>query len=474
MPLVSKFLLSCCALVLTFAVARASSPGIPDLDALLAENAVPSDDVGVYIAPVSGARPVVGFNAERALNPASAIKVLPSLAALEILSPAHRWWTDVYKTGPVENGVLTGDLFIKGGGDPYLTVESFWALLKSVRAAGIDAIDGDIVVDKEVYDLPAHDRAAFDGKPYRAYNGPAGGLMVNFWSVRFTITANRDGVHIDAFPGSKRLKVVNNVKYSTGRCTRSRRYISYRVRKDDDAVTASFSGVLSSRCRPIVMSRAVIPVERYAAYVVPGLWRDAGGTLKGRVRSGRVPDTAEKIYSHPSRTLAEVVRATNKFSNNMMARHLLLSLASRDTETGISVDDGIDVLRDWLDARGIDVPGLKLVNGSGLSWDTRISARGMAAVLRAGYRSRYAPELMAALPVAGEDGALDERDFGEARRGVVRIKTGLIDHVRAMAGYVTARSGETYVVVLLVNHPGVHRGLGTRMQDAVIRYVLNL
>jgi len=474
MPLVSKSTILCCVLAFSGAMAHASSAGVPDLDAVMAERGVPAGGVGLYIGRADGERPTAALNAERAFNPASAIKLLPSLAALEILSPAHQWWTNVYRTGPVRDGVLEGNLHIEGGGDPYLTVESFWALLKSVRAAGIDAIAGDIVLDQRVYDLETHDRAAFDDKPYRVYNGPAGGLMVNFWAVRFTISANEDGVHVDAFPDSDRLKIVNNVKHSTGQCTRARRYVSYRVRVREEAVTASFSGELSRRCSPIVMTRAVIPVERYAAYVVPGLWRDAGGRLEGPVTAGPVPEDAEKVHSHPSRTLAEVVRATNKFSNNMMARHLLLSLASGDGKAAAGVDDGIRALRDWLQVRGIDVPGLRLDNGAGLSRETRISALGMANVLRAGYRSRYAPELMAALPVAGEDRALRKLNLDRTDRAIVRVKTGLIDHVRAMAGYVTARSGDTYVVVMLVNHPGAHRALGTRMQEAVLRYVLDL
>lgn len=469
----SKLYALCLLLALPAGLAGAAP--LPEaLRAALDKYQVPDADIGLYIAPIGGGEAALALNGSKPFNPASVIKLLPSLAALETLSPAYQWKTRVYRTGRTTGGVLNGDLYIQGGGDPYLTIESTWALLRNVRAQGIRRIAGDIVLDNGVFESTAIDRAAFDDKPHRLYNGPAGGLMVNYWAVRFTIRAQSDRVHIDAFPGSERLKIVNNVEHSSARCTRARRWIRYRVERTPESVVVVFNGRLSSRCRPVVMTRAVIPDDRYVPYVLPGVWRDTGGILDGDVRRGPVPAEAVRLFSHPSRSLAEVVRATNKFSNNMMARHLLLSLGSLSRERGIEVDDGIRALHDWIASKGLDVPGLKIVNGAGLSRDTRVSALGMANVLRAGYNSRYAPEFLASLPIAGKDRAADGRNFGENGVSVVRIKTGLIDHVRAMAGYVTARGGETYIVVLLVNHENVHHGLGTRMQNAVIRYVLDL
>ncbi|MBS1270777.1 MAG: D-alanyl-D-alanine carboxypeptidase DacB [Gammaproteobacteria bacterium] len=459
-------------LVLGWGPAVAALPR--DLRELLDEFRVPYEHIGLYISPVEHAKNASSLNPRKPLNPASVIKLLPSLAALEMLSPSYQWATDVYTTGNSTNGVLNGNLYIEGGGDPYLTVESVWALLKSVRARGIEHIAGDIVVDDGVFALAGFDRAAFDGKPYRVYNGPPNGLMMNFWAVRFTITALSKEVHIDAFPDSSNLKIVNRVKHSNAACARSKRHIGYQVKQTADLVTITFDGILSNRCRPVVMTRAIIPAEHYPAFVLPALWRDAGGSLGGTVKKGPVPDNVRKIYTHPSRTLGEVVRATHKFSNNMMARHILLTLGLLHKTHDIELKDGIRALHDWLRIKHIDVPGLNVVNGSGLSRDTRISARGMANVLRAGYRSRYAPEFLASFPIAGEDRALESREFGEEETAMVRIKTGLIDHVRAMAGYIVSRTGETYIAVLIVNHGGVHRGLGTRLQNAVIRYILEL
>lgn len=469
----SKWWALYCALAL-YAVPAGATAAVPEpLRALLTEYRVPDAHIGLYVESLDDGAVVASLSAAQAFNPASVIKLLPSLAALETLSPSYEWATKVYAEKRPADGVLDGNLYIKGGGDPYLTVESTWALLKSVHALGIDRIAGDIVLDAGVFDLPSHDPGAFDDKPHRIYNGPAGGLMLNFWSLRFTISAQAGSVHIDAFPDSTRLKVVNRVNYSEAACDRRKRYVGYRVTEGTDSVTVTFNGVLSRRCPPVVITRAVIPAHHYASYVLPGLWRDAGGILGGTVRSGDVPEDAEHIYSHPSRSLGEVVRATNKFSNNMMARHLLFALGSLHKDSGITVADGKAALQEWMLSRGVDVPGLHIVNGSGLSRDTRVSAVGMANVLRAGFESRYAPEFLSAFPVAGEDWAMASRKYSGS--GVsVRLKTGLIDHVRAMAAYVTTPDGSTYSAVLLVNHPGAHRGLGTRLQDALIRYLLAL
>lgn len=467
----SKTLLLCAVLALHSGPAAAATlPG--GLRALLDGYPVPEENLGLYIAPVGGGE-AISVNGRKPFNPASVIKLLPSLAALEIFSPAYRWETRVHTSGPTREGVLNGDLYIRGGGDPYLTVEYLWALLRNVRAQGIERIAGDIVVDDGVFRIPAFDRAAFDDKPHLLYNGPANGLLMNFWSVQFTIRAHADRVSIDAFPDSEKLRIVNNIKHSSAGCNRSRRWIRYTVDEAPDSVAVTFNGVLSSRCRPIVITRAVIPVERYAEFVLPGLWRSAGGVLDGQVRRGEVPENATLLLNHPSRSLAAAVLAVNKFSNNMIARHLLLTLGTAAGERGIGREDGVAALNDWIVSKGLDVPGLNVVNGSGLSRDTRISAEGMANVLRAGFRSRYAPEFLASLPIAGEDRALARRDFQEPDHAVVRVKTGLLNHVRAMGGYITTRRGETYVVVLLINHNGAHQGLGTRMQNDLIRYVLD-
>jgi len=471
MSLLSKWRALCCVLVLHAAAAEASTPVPAVFRALLEEHGIPEAHVGLYVESFDG-EIVASLNADEPYNPASVVKLLPSLAALEMLSPSYRWSTDVYADADPVDGVLPGDLYIRGGGDPYLTVESVWALLKSVHARGIERISGNIVVDDGVFDVPAFDRGAFDGKPYRIYNGPPGGLMMNFWAVRFTISAGGKSVYIDAFPDSGRLEIINHVKDSDAPCDRRHRYVAYRVAEKPASIKVTFNGVLSRRCRPIVLTRAVIPADRYLSYVLPGLWRDAGGVLDGEVRNGAVPAGARRLYSHPSRSLGEVVQATNKYSNNMMARHLLITLGKLYKDEDIDVSDGRRALEDWLLSAGIDVPGLRLVNGSGLSRDARISARGMVNVLRAGYVSRYAPEFLAALPIAGQDRAMEGRDYPGGNGAMVRLKTGLIDHVRAMAACITTAAGETYFAVLLVNHRGAHRGIGTLLQDALIRYVL--
>lgn len=470
----SKRLILALVLVLQWCWAAASAPSPRVLRSLLDQFQVPDADLGLYIAPVDSEGKAVVLNPLKAFNPASVIKLLPSIAALETFSPSYQWPTDVYTTGRVSGGTLHGNLYLKGGGDPYLTVEAVWAMLKTVHSRGIGRIAGDMVVDDHIFKLPDFDRSAFDGKPYRVYNGPAGGLMVNFWAVRFTITALADEVHVDAFPAARQLKIVNRIKHSRARCTWAHHHIAYDVENTADSVVVSFKGDLSEQCPPVIITRAVIPADRYLAYILPDLWHDAGGTLDGRVRSGTVPDDATKLLSHPSRTLAEVVRATDKFSNNLMARQLLLTLGTMGKERDVTVTDGVNALRDWLLAEGIEVPGLNVMNGSGLSRDTRISAQGLANILRFGYHSRYAPEFLSAFPIAGEDWALEHRDFRENDASMVRIKTGLLDDVRAMAGYVTTRRGQTYIVVLLINHKGVHHGLGTQMQNAVIQYVLDL
>jgi D-alanyl-D-alanine carboxypeptidase/D-alanyl-D-alanine-endopeptidase (penicillin-binding protein 4) len=210
----------------------------------------------------------------------------------------------------------------------------------------------------------------------------------------------------------------------------------------------------------------VLDHARYFSAAFATLWQGAGGSWTGRVREGVVPSDARRIALHESAPLAEVIRDVNKFSNNVMARQIYLTMGAEASRQPASAARAEAAVRVWLDSRGLPMPELVLENGSGLSRNERISAASLARLLRHAFDGPLMPELMASLPLVGVDGTMRKRN-GAA--GSAHIKTGLLADVRAIAGYVHAASGRRYAVVAIINH--ANAGSGQAAHDALLDWV---
>jgi D-alanyl-D-alanine carboxypeptidase/D-alanyl-D-alanine-endopeptidase (penicillin-binding protein 4) len=186
---------------------------------------------------------------------------------------------------------------------------------------------------------------------------------------------------------------------------------------------------------------------------------------------GVVPPDARLLYTHDSLSLAEIIRLINKFSSNTMARQLLLTLAAEKAGRPGTTAGGRRVIAEFLASRGLSIPELVLDNGSGLSREERISAQGLADVLLDAWRSQYFPEFASSLPLSATDGTLRKRFRSPEMQGRLRMKTGSLEGVSALAGYVNAASGRTFVAVILLNHPGAENGPGTAVQTALVQWV---
>ena len=170
--------------------------------------------------------------------------------------------------------------------------------------------------------------------------------------------------------------------------------------------------------------------------------------------------------------LATAVYELLKHSSNPMTRTLILTLGAERYGTPATVQNGEQVVHDFLVDRGLVFPELVIDNGSGLSRITRISAGSMAQLLMDAARSPYTAEFQAGLPLGGQDGTLRRR-FTETEEGRVRMKTGTLNGVSALAGYVRSSSGRSLAVVSIVNHPGAQGGPGVVINDAVVRWALS-
>src|SRR5690606_29247191 len=238
-----------------------------------------------------------------------------------------------------------------------------------------------------------------------------------------------------------------------------------------DPNTVVVGGVLPASCGSFSISRAIMNAPDYAYGTFRTLWTQSGGVMDGEMRMETSPADARLLYEHDSQPLSEVIRLVNKYSNNVMARHLMLTLGVEKYGPPATVERGRNAIRAWMAERGIEMPGFVLDNGSGLSRAERLTARGLGEMLDRAWRSPFMPEFAASLPLSATDGTLRNRFKSPGMQGRIRLKTGRLDHVSALAGFVNAASGKTYVVVIIVNHPGAQSGSGEAVQAELIRWV---
>ena len=445
----------------------------PEVTQALTRGRIPATSLSVYVREVGRDEPVVSFHSEVPRNPASTMKVLTTYAALEILGPAYTWRTRAYATVPVTNQVLDGDLWLVGGGDPFMISERWWSFVNGLRQTGIARIAGDVAIDNTLFAPQGDDRSAFDNRPFRTYNVLPDALLVNFQTIALSVLPDTVARRVRATtqPTPANLVIDNDVQLYKGACRRGSGGVVVAMPDGASGSRIKLAGRYADGCGPLSLTRAVMRAPDFAFGTFKTLWRESGGTLDGGMKQGVVPPDARLLYSYESLTLAEIIRLVNKHSSNVMARTLLLTIAAEKSGRPATVFGGQAALHDWLTTKGISIEGLMLENGSGLSRNERITASGLAEVLLAAHQSQYMPEFAASLPLSATDGTLKRRFRSPQLQGRLRMKTGNLDDVSALAGYVNAASGRTYVAVIMLNHPGVEHGPGEAVQAALIEWL---
>jgi serine-type D-Ala-D-Ala carboxypeptidase/endopeptidase (penicillin-binding protein 4) len=459
------------ALAQTAPTANTSLP--PEVEAALARANVPRDALAATIvdaAPRAGGRaaPLLSWRANVPANPASVMKLVTTYAGIELLGPAYTWPTPVFIDGTVKNGTLQGNLIIQGRGDPKLVVERLWLLLRRVQALGITTITGDILLDRSAFAPAAHNPAEFDNEPLRPYNAAPEALLINYKSVVMTFVplpgSGVAAVHYDPplanvqLPATVPLTASPNGTISeVGECGNYRAALKADF---TDPFKFTFAGSYPVACGEKTWGLAYADPASYTERAIAGMWQVIGGKLAGRVREGRAPAGVRPTFELTSPALAEVIRDINKYSNNVMAQQLFLSLSLpqsggarlANSQAPASKEASREVVRAWWQQRfgPQDIPVFD--NGSGLSRSERITPQGLARMLQTAYAGGAMPELMASLPITGVDGTL-RNSKSRVSQGWAHLKSGTLNEATALAGYVHTPTGRRIIVVAIVNHP---------------------
>lgn len=423
---------------------------------------LPDSRIGLVVQDLAQAEPELAFGAQRSFNPASVMKLLTTLVALDSLGPAHTFKTQVLTNGMLIDGVLHGDLILRGGGDPALTQERLWLLLREIRARGLWAIQGDVLIDNDYYAIELDDPAAFDEAPLKPYNAAPTALLVNYNVLALHLRPVADRLEGRLEPAG--LPIDNRaVLDQAAACNGWQERLG--MARDGDLLRLDGAYPLACGDRAVWLN-LMCPPATAAAYF-SRLWRELGGRHDGQVRVAGTPESAMPLLEFESPPLNEIVRDINKFSNNVMAKMLFLDLGAMRYGGHANWDKSDRAVREWLREKGLELPELVLENGSGLSRIERLSAASMARLLlwAAGQPLYY--EFAASLPALGQEGTQKKRLNGAPEAGRAWLKSGSLNGARNLAGYVLDAAGRRKVVVLFINYSG--RAATEEFQAAVLR-----
>ena len=415
------------------------------------------------------------YRAENVVPPASVMKLLTTGAALEILGPGFRFPTILEYTGSIENGVLHGDLYIHGSCDPSLGWKGKTAFLsqwvKAVQKAGIRQIDGAVIADMTMLDGEAQNPGWLceDAGNYYApgifglnYYGNTMNIVLKSGEVGSTATVvgtepkvedvyfiNRircdkisyDGAFVSGIPYSRERYLTGSVPSNLG---------TFGVKGD-----IPNPGLLLARHLTARLREAGVEVKRDATYLP-----DYNPLIPGRT----------EIYTHYSEPLTEILKETNRNSNNLYAEALFRYLGTRYTLPG-TIHNSQDLLRDYWRRRGVNIQNAIIKDGCGLAPQDAVSAKALVQLLTVMAHSPNKEAWLASLPTSGQTGTLKSLCPQTRLDGKIHAKSGTIAGTKNFAGYIDLPNGETWVFAILINSAP---GKAKNIQNVIQQYLLDV
>ncbi len=459
------------------------------------KSAIPESALGGIVLRLSDGKVLWSREATRAMQPASSIKVLTSIVALETLKPSYRARASMIVAGDYNDDQLKGDIALVGKGNADFDVTALEGMLRKLRAQGVKTIEGDLILDRDFFQPPRdyESALAFDESPEFRYNVVPDALLLHSNLHQLTIVADDGQMNIVAGPAMDRVEFVSEMKLVEKDCGEWEDLWKIpRVEKlPNNVIRVTLLGEFPQTCT-VNTEINVLNRTDYTERAFRASWQALGGQWRGRAREGIAPPLvsseriARTVFNHDSRSFAEINRDINKRSDNAFTRlaFLLLSASSNTvkgsnnlvlyTPQANTFAQSDRIVRDWLKAKGIDDTGLVLENGSGLSRKEMISPMTLAQTLREAQRSVWAPEFLMSLPIVGIDGGMRNRlkDTNAVERG--RMKTGGLRNVVSVAGYLPNAAGEMMAVVLFLNHDNARGAKGRDVLDEHMKTLMQL
>jgi D-alanyl-D-alanine carboxypeptidase/D-alanyl-D-alanine-endopeptidase (penicillin-binding protein 4) len=462
-------------LLATLVLLGGLSPAFADLPESVAEllgrAQIPREAMGAIVVNAATGETVLAHQAARSFQPASTLKLLTALAALDRLGPAWRGQSELVAAGPIEDGILRGDLVLRGSADADLDWVAFRRMLVSARNQGIREIAGNFLLDGSFFQPVRTDIGVppFDETPEFRYNVIPDAIFLDGYLLGLELDSDAARLRVSPSTPLEGVSVESAMTLVDRACDLwEDGWKMPQVESAEGRIRIRLAGEFPRNCNTSTSINVLDRVD-FVDRLFRALWRELGGTFRGATKFSPAPG-GRTLARHASRTLAELTREVSKRSDNPITRIVYLVLGTLDNgpaggDTAVRAEREV---RAWMKEKGIDDAGLVLENGSGLSRTERISPAQLAKMLALARSSPWAPEFVAALPIVGFDAGMKKRLNGSPALGKARIKTGTLHDVSAVAGYVDNAAGETLIAVAMINHPKATGSVARPILDALL------
>ena len=419
-------------------------------------------EVGLWVGSTGaqGLETYFSQSGEKSFLPASLSKLVTLGAVLHTLHPGYKFKTEVFydsKTAKIDQGILSGSIYLKGGGDPSFVSENMWVLVNELLRSGVTSIEGDVVVDDSRFDTIRFGDDRQDERVDRAYDAPVGAMSMNWNSVNvYARPGGKAGEPLKVFADvmSPYLKVKNNSK-TTAAGKGKTLSVERTTEKGFSGDVIVVSGALALDQPEAVIYKSISQPDLWAGYNLVEFLRQRGIAVKGKVKTGVTPAHATSMGFTESHTLATVVADMAKWSNNYVAEMLVKNLAAESGEKPATMANGMKQVRAYLESSGIKAGDYEFINAAGFTRKNRLTPMQLGKYLEF-VRSDFTffPEYLAALPIAGVDGTLRKRMSHTAAERWVRAKTGLLNGVVGLSGFAGRPNGQVATFVFIYNGSG--------------------
>jgi D-alanyl-D-alanine carboxypeptidase/D-alanyl-D-alanine-endopeptidase (penicillin-binding protein 4) len=402
------------------------------------------------------------------------MKMFTSAMALKKVGPDYRFHTRLYTVGKIKGTVLTGDLYIKGFGDPSLVSEQMWILVNELKNLPITKIEGNIIADNSYFDGQGMLKTWSSYKGPEAYLAPTGALSFNFNTVTVYVEpaknlGGRPRVVVD--PDIDYFRVRNKALTTGSKRSRRKLIVTRLERKHHDEIL--IKGRVPKNVARKKFYLNVTDPQRYTASAFKRYLHQAGVQVTGKVKLGRVPEGATLVIDHESPPLGRVLRGLNKFSNNFIAEQILRTLAAQFIGEPGTTENGVLLLQDYMQELGFNPDQYRMVDGSGLSKANLITPDQVIALLEDAHSDlSIFPEFISALGVMGLDGSVVDRMDHNKDAQKIRVKTGTLNNVSALSGYFQSQDSERFAFSILLNDVRCSKGTATKLEDEIMEIAL--
>jgi D-alanyl-D-alanine carboxypeptidase/D-alanyl-D-alanine-endopeptidase (penicillin-binding protein 4) len=425
------------------------------MDKIIQKSGISPEQLSIYVAGGEGEPTLVtSIQGEKKMIPASITKIVTAATALKTFPPGTKFKTSLLSSGGIHDGVLKGDLYLRGGGDPSFVSENMWYLVNAFNRNEINKIEGNIVVDDSLFDNVRIDSTRQKERVDRAYDAPTGAMSFNWNSVNVFVRPGKAvgspaQVFID--PENEYIRLVGHVEtVSSGGKT------NVMVDRDEDSKTnvgdvIKVSGKIALGSKEIVIYKNITQPDLWAGYNLKSFLSQRKISISGTVKTGITPSSAKILSEVDNKTIESILADMNKFSNNYIAEMLTKNIGAVNSAPG-TLAKGMKGLNEYMKSLKVPPEQYELFNPSGLTRENKMSAFALWKVLNdIKFQFQFQPEFATSLPIAGIDGTLKNRMKNTSAERWVRAKTGFLTGVVALAGYAGRRDGTVLPFVYIYN-----------------------